>query len=277
MRPAESIQVEGLSKTFAPSDLHRRTLKERLTRSEPQAAGTTVEALEGITFTVNAGECFGVVGHNGSGKSTLLQLLAGIYPADSGHIDVRGTLAPIIDLGVGFNKDLPAVDNLVANGVLTGLNPAVARARAFRIITLAGLDDFLRLKVKNYSSGMRARLAFATMVHTDADILLLDEVLAVGDAAFRKLCALVIRELLAGGRTAVLVTHQMSALTELCERAMLLHRGEVVALGSSQMIAERYQQLVGEQAKPAKGGSIESGDGRVAGGSAAQPASVGAE
>jgi ABC-2 type transport system ATP-binding protein len=250
MEPRESIRVRNLSKTFVPSDLHRRTLKERLTRSPVQAAGTTVDALQDISFSVESGECFGVVGHNGSGKSTLLQLLAGIYPVDSGTIDIRGRLAPIIDLGVGFNKDLTAIENLVANGVLTGLSPSVARARAFRVVSLAALDDYLRLKVKNYSSGMRARLAFATMVHTDADILLLDEVLAVGDVAFRKLCSHVITELLAGGRTAVLATHSMSALTTLCDRAMLLHHGRVVALDESQVIAQRYSELVGRQATP---------------------------
>jgi ABC-2 type transport system ATP-binding protein len=247
MHPQESIRVASISKQFTPSDLHRRTLKERLTRS--QLADATVDALEDVSFSVNAGECFGVVGRNGSGKSTLLQLLAGIYPVDSGLISVRGELAPIINLGVGFINDLPAVENLVANGILTGLSSSAARARAFRIVALAGLDDFLQLKVKNYSSGMRARLAFATMVHTDADILLLDEVLAVGDEAFRKLCALVIRELLAGGRTAVLVTHQMSALRELCDRAMLLERGQVDSIGDSATIAKRYQELVGQQAR----------------------------
>lgn len=258
MKPRESIRAEGVGKTFAPSDLHRRTLKERLTRSNVQAASTTIDVLEDVSFSVEAGECFGVVGHNGSGKSTLLQLLAGIYPVDRGTIDIRGVLAPIIDLGVGFNQDLPAVENLVANGVLTGLSPSSARSRAFRIIALAGLDDHLRLKVKHYSSGMRARLAFATMVHTEADILLLDEVLAVGDVAFRKLCSMVIRELLAGGRTAVLVTHQMSALRELCDRAMLLHQGRIIALGDSPMIADRYTELVGTQAQQeqSRGGRV---------------------
>lgn len=247
MDPDETILVENVSKTFFPPDLHQRTLKERLTRSPPQVPDTGVEALEDVSFSVRAGECFGIAGHNGCGKSTMLQLLAGIYRVDSGRIRTRGTLAPIIDLGVGFHNDLPAIENLVVNGVLTGLTPEDARARAFRIITFANLDGVVRLKIKNYSSGMRARLAFATMVHTDADLLLLDEVLAVGDAAFRKQCSFVIQELLARGRTAVFVSHQMSALKQLCDRAMLLHHGRVVAIGDPSMVADRYVEFV---AKP---------------------------
>jgi ABC-type polysaccharide/polyol phosphate transport system ATPase subunit/ABC-type polysaccharide/polyol phosphate export permease len=191
---------------------------------------------------VYRGETFGIVGRNGSGKSTLLKCLAGIYRPDEGAIAVDGRLAPFIELGVGFNPELASRDNVVINAVLLGLRPAQARSRFAAIIAFAELGPFVALKLKNFSSGMIVRLAFAVTTQVDADVLLFDEVLTVGDAAFKEKCLNHFDRLKAEGRTIILVTHDMTAVMRHCDRAMLLDRGRVVAVGEPDAIAAAYAQ-----------------------------------
>ena len=202
-----------------------------------------LHALDGISFEIRQGEFFGIVGRNGSGKSTLLKLLASIYRADSGRILMAGRLAPFIELGVGFNAELTARDNVVLNGVMMGLTPQETRDRLDAVIEFAELEEFIDLKLKNYSSGMLVRLAFSLMMEVDADILLIDEVLAVGDAAFQQKCADAFREMKAAGKTIVLVTHEMGAVEEYCHRAMLISDGKIQHIGDPGEVGRRYLQL----------------------------------
>ena len=209
-----------------------------------------LRALDGISFDVRQGEFFGIVGRNGSGKSTLLKLLASIYRADAGTIRMAGRLAPFIELGVGFNPDLTARENVLLNGVMMGLTPRETRARLDAVVEFAELDEFVELKLKNYSSGMLIRLAFSVMLQADADVLLIDEVLAVGDAAFQQKCADAFHDLKAGGKTIVLVTHEMTTVEEYCDRAMLIDDGSIQHIGDPAAVGRHYLQLNFERGSP---------------------------
>ena len=193
-----------------------------------------------MSFAVERGEFFGIVGRNGSGKSTLLKCMAGIYRTDSGAIYVNGRLSTFIELGVGFNPDLAARDNVLMNGVMLGLSPNEARARYDHIIDFAELREFEELKLKNYSSGMQVRLAFSVMVQVDADILLIDEVLAVGDVSFQQKCFDVFNRLRDEGKTILFVTHDMSAVRRFCHRAALIDRGRIVMIGDPTEVSNSY-------------------------------------
>ena len=239
-----ALAVDNLYKSFRLPTRRVDTLRERLLAGL-RPATTELEVLRDVSFRVGRGEFLGIAGRNGSGKSTLLKLVAGIYRPDAGEIRAAGRLAPIIELGVGFNNELEAYDNVVMNAVMMGLEPSDARARYPEIIDFAELQDFEHLKLKNYSSGMRARLGFATMVHVDADLLLFDEVLAVGDAGFQEKCAETFSQLRESGRTGVLVTHSMDALRRHCAEALLLDGGRVVAAGSPEDVAGEYASLRG--------------------------------
>jgi len=234
------VEVRDLAKTFRIPHRQVSTLKERVLHPFARAEHEELAVLRGVSFDVGAGEFFGIVGRNGSGKSTLLKCLAGIYRADRGRIRAAGRLAPFIELGVGFNPDLTARDNVLINAVMMGLSPRQARARFDAIIAFAELEGFLDLKLKNYSSGMQVRLAFSTMVHTEADVLLIDEVLAVGDAAFQQKCFDVFDDLRARGRTLVLVTHDMAAVERFCHRAMLLADGRIELIGAPDEVSRAY-------------------------------------
>ena len=206
-------------------------------------------ALRGVSFDVKEGEFFGIVGRNGSGKSTLLKILASIYRADAGRVRTAGRVAPFIELGVGFNMDLTARENALLNGVLMGLTLREARRRLDAVLEFAELEEFVDLKLKNYSSGMLVRLAFAIMVQADADIMLIDEVLAVGDASFGQKCMDVFHERRRAGKTIVLVTHDMASVQSLCHRAMLIEDGELIYTGKPEETALRYlRQNFGGQA-----------------------------
>jgi ABC-type polysaccharide/polyol phosphate transport system ATPase subunit len=235
-----AVVVEGVSKQFEIPHEVSHTLKERALHPFRRPRKEILQALREVSFSVEKGEFFGVVGRNGSGKSTLLKLMAGIYRADAGTIGIAGRLSTFIELGVGFNPDLAAEDNIVLNGVMLGLSPREARRRADGVIDFAGLHEFTDLKLKNYSSGMLVRLAFSVMVQVDADVLLIDEVLAVGDAAFQQKCYDEFNRIREQGRTVLLVTHAMSAVERFCDRAMLLERGGVVDIGEPGRIANEY-------------------------------------
>jgi ABC-2 type transport system ATP-binding protein len=242
-REPVSVQAQGLHKTFRIPDQRVDTLKERVAHPTRRVQYRELRALRGIDFEVHKGEFFGIVGRNGSGKSTLLKVLASIYRADQGRIRIAGRLAPFIELGVGFNPELTARENVELNGVMMGLGRREARRRLDSVLDFAELRDFVDLKLKNYSSGMMVRLAFSVMVEADADVMLVDEVLAVGDAAFAQKCTDVFREKRNAGKTLVLVTHDMATVQAFCDRALLIHDGEQRYLGDPEEAALRYYRL----------------------------------
>jgi len=258
------IVVDSVTKTFDVPEERTHTLKERALHPTRRSRRHTFKALENISFNVRTGEFFGIAGRNGSGKSTLLKCVAGIYGVDSGRIWVDGRLSTFIELGVGFNQDLAARDNVVLNGIMMGLSPREARARYDAVIDFAELREFEELKLKNYSSGMHVRLAFSVAIQVDADILLVDEVLAVGDAAFAQKCFDVFNRLRDEGRTIVFVTHDMGALNRFCHRAMLLERGSMVHIGAPHEVADRYLEInFGRDPEAAGSADGRSGDGEA--------------
>jgi ABC-type polysaccharide/polyol phosphate transport system ATPase subunit len=240
---ALAIQVEDLHKSFRIPTHRVDSLKERVVRPFAAKDYRVLKALDGISFEIERGEFFGIVGRNGSGKSTLLKLLASIYRADSGRIRMAGRMAPFIELGVGFNPELTARENVVLNGVMMGLSPQESRRRLDAIVDFAELQEFVDLKLKNYSSGMMVRLAFSLMMEVDPDILLIDEVLAVGDAAFQQKCADAFREMKSQGKTIILVTHAMATVDEYCHRAMLISDGKVAHIGDPGEAGRRYLRV----------------------------------
>jgi ABC-2 type transport system ATP-binding protein len=240
---ANAIELEHVAKTYRVPVHRVETFKERVLHPFRSVEYRELGALENVSFDISAGEFFGIAGRNGSGKTTLLKLLASIYAPDSGTIRVAGRIAPFIELGVGFNPELAARDNILLNGVMMGLTPKDARKRADRVIEFAELEEFVELKLKNYSSGMRVRLGFAVLVEADADIMLIDEVLAVGDAAFQQKCTDAFYEFKRKGRTIVLVTHDMGKLEEYSDRAVLLHEGRVEEIGDVDAVGARYMEL----------------------------------
>jgi ABC-type polysaccharide/polyol phosphate transport system ATPase subunit len=237
------IEVRNLEKRFRIPNQRVDSLKERATHPLTRRTYRQLHALQGVSFEVRLGEFFGIVGRNGSGKSTLLKIMASIYRADGGKIRMAGRLAPFIELGVGFNPELTSRENVVLNGVLMGLSRQEARRRLGSVLAFAELEEFADLKLKNYSSGMMVRLAFAVMVEADADIMLIDEVLAVGDAAFAQKCMDVFRARRDSGKTVVLVTHDMATVQSFCDRAMLIHDGELRYIGDPEEAALRYYRL----------------------------------
>ena len=234
------IEVRNLCKTYRVPAQPVDTLKERMLHPVRSRRASFVEALRDVSFDVHRGEFLGIAGANGSGKSTLLKVLANVYAADSGRVRTAGRVAPFIELGVGLKPEFTAYDNVVIGGVMMGLDPDEARARYEAVMDFAGLWDFTQLKLKNYSSGMQVRLAFSVMAQVDADILLIDEVLAVGDAEFRAKCLARMKQLRAEGKTIVLVTHSMETIARECDRAILLRHGEVQAEGDPAVVARRY-------------------------------------
>jgi ABC-type polysaccharide/polyol phosphate transport system ATPase subunit len=260
-----ALVADRVSKTFRVPEQRVHTLKERALHPRRRVTYQSFSALKDVSFAIDEGEFFGIAGRNGSGKSTLLKCLAGIY-ATNGRIWRRGRMSTLIELGVGFNPDLAARDNVILNGIMMGLSPREARSRYRQVIEFAELEEFQDLKLKNYSSGMHVRLAFAVAIQVDADILLVDEILAVGDAAFQQKCFDVFNRLRDEGKTIVFVTHDMGSLKRFCHRAMLLERGKMIEMGEPDLIADRYLEINFGRDPEASGGDgahTGSGDARV--------------
>ena len=241
--PPPAVAVQGVSKRFRLPHEQYSTLKARVLHPRRSRTFSELRALEDVSFDIAPGEFFGIVGRNGSGKSTLLKCLAGIYGVDQGRVDVRGRLSPFIELGVGFHPELSARDNVTINAIMLGLTRKQALERFDEIIAFAELEEFVDLKLKNYSSGMSVRLGFAVAIQVDADVLLVDEVLAVGDISFQQKCFDEFDRLKAEGKTIVFVTHGMDAVRRFCDRAMLLERGQLVDIGDPEAIAAKYAEV----------------------------------
>jgi ABC-type polysaccharide/polyol phosphate transport system ATPase subunit len=235
------IEVERVSKTFRLPHERRTTLKEYFLHPLRRTEYEEQHALRDVSFSVRPGEFFGIVGPNGSGKSTLLKIIAGIYREDAGSVRVNGLLSPFIELGVGFQPELTARDNIRINGTLLGLDRHELKARYDSIVRFAELERFVDQKLKNFSSGMQVRLAYAIAIQVDFDILLLDEVLAVGDQSFQEKCLETFVGFIEQGKTIVLVTHSLAWIRQFADRALLLLDGDVRAVGAPAEVLSQYE------------------------------------
>jgi ABC-type polysaccharide/polyol phosphate transport system ATPase subunit len=242
-----AIDVTGVSKSFRIPHEHRTYFKEYFLHPFRRTTYERNDALRDVSFSVAQGEFFGISGPNGSGKSTLLRILAGIYVPDRGQVRVRGLLSPFIELGVGFNLELNARDNIRINGTLAGLTTRQLDQKFDDILEFSELERFVDQKLKNYSSGMLMRLAYSIAIQIPFDILLLDEVLAVGDESFQAKCFASFERFKEEGKTVVLVTHALDLIDRFCDRFLLLDHGVVRSVGVPEDVIEAYRQsaLVG--------------------------------
>lgn len=241
-----AIRVEHVSKNFVLPHERVSSMKGLFTNIFNSSALKTKEtqhALKDVSFEVKKGEFFGIVGRNGSGKSTMLKMLAGIYQPTKGKVHIDGKLVPFIELGVGFNPELTGRENVYLNGALLGFSFKEMQAMYDDIVSFAELDRFMDQKLKNYSSGMQVRLAFSLATRAKADILLVDEVLAVGDADFQRKCFDYFRTLKRNKKTVVFVTHDMSAIREYCDRAIFIEKSEMIMEGSPNKVATAYTKM----------------------------------
>ena len=239
-----AIRVSGLEKTFLLPHEQRNTIKERFLHPLRRTTYERNVALRDVSFEVEQGEFLGVIGPNGSGKSTLLKILAGIYVGDAGTVAIDGKLSPFIELGVGFNDELSGADNVRINGTMLGLTVAELNQRFDEIVGFAGLERFIDQKLKNYSSGMRVRLAYSIAIQVEFDILLLDEVLAVGDQEFQEKCFDTLTTIRDAGKTIVFVSHDLASIREYCDRVLLLQAGRMEALAPPADVIARYESIV---------------------------------
>ena len=237
------VVINNLTKSFKIPLEASSGIKQKLINTLKGRKGYRIfTPLKDIDFTINEGDFFGIVGRNGSGKSTLLKTIAGIYTPNSGSVEVGGSLVPFIELGVGFNPELTGRENVFLNGALLGFSHDEMEAMYDKIVDFAELGDFMEERLKNYSSGMQVRLAFSIAIRAHADILLLDEVLAVGDEAFQKKCYAYFDKLKREKRTVILVTHDMSAVERFCNKAVFIEDGKVKMIGKPYRIAAAYSR-----------------------------------
>ena len=237
------VEISELTKSFKIPLEASSGVKQQLINILKGRKGYRVfTPLKDISFTINEGDFFGIVGRNGSGKSTLLKTIAGIYTPNSGNVKVHGSLVPFIELGVGFNPELTGRENIFLNGALLGFSHEEMESMYSAIVEFAELEDFMEERLKNYSSGMQVRLAFSIAIRAHADILLLDEVLAVGDEAFQKKCYSYFDKLKREKRTVILVTHDMAAVERFCTKAVFIEDGHVKMIGKPYRIAAAYSR-----------------------------------
>lgn len=240
------IEVHALSKEYRLGETHRDWLADWTARLRgrpiPRTAPPILRALDAVDFAVAEGEVFGIIGANGAGKSTLLKVLAGITDPTSGQAILRGRIASLLEVGTGFHPELTGRENVFLNGTILGMLQREIRAEYDRIVEFSGLDKFMDTPVKRYSSGMQVRLAFAVAAHLRPEILLIDEVLAVGDIEFQRKCLGAMKEVASGGRTVLFVSHNMAAVSSLCNRALLLRQGRMVAIGATDEVIQTYIQ-----------------------------------
>jgi ABC-2 type transport system ATP-binding protein len=235
-----AISVKDVHKSFRLPHERNNGLKQALINFSFGKNYEMQKVLQGITFDVKHGEFFGIVGRNGSGKSTLLKLLAQIYTTDQGSVVVNGSLTPFIELGVGFNPELTGRENVYLNGALLGFDHKQVDAMYDEIVDFAELSEFMDQKLKNYSSGMQVRLAFSVAIRAESAILLIDEVLAVGDAAFQQKCYDYFEKMRRDKRTIIFVTHDMSAVNRFCTRALIIESGKIKKIGAPDEVADIY-------------------------------------
>ena len=236
-----AVQVENLTKEFESDKT--RGLLNIIRQSSSKRKNKKFVALDNVTFSVKKGEVLGIIGANGSGKSTLLRIIAGVYKPDSGNVIVNGRLSPLMQLGAGFQNELTAKDNIVMNGLLLGVSKSTIEKKVEVIIEYAELDEFRNLKIKHYSSGMRAKLAFAIAMQVNPEILLVDEILSVGDINFRKKSIETFLSFKNNGRTILLASHNLETLSTFCDRVLVLQKGRMVIIGDPEEAIAKYQTI----------------------------------
>lgn len=238
-----AVEVKNVSKEFVMLQNKNSTLKQAVVNIVRKNKKTVHQVLDDVSFKVYKGDFFGIVGRNGSGKSTLLKLIAGVYEPTAGNIYINGLLTPFIELGVGFNPELSGRDNVYLNGALLGFTHKQMEVMYDEIVAFAELEPFMDQKLKNYSSGMQVRLAFSVAIKAKGDVLILDEVLAVGDSAFQQKCFDYFAELKRQKKTVILVSHAMTQIQRFCNRAILIENGKIIRSDSVEKVASQYENL----------------------------------
>jgi ABC-type polysaccharide/polyol phosphate transport system ATPase subunit len=240
-----SIEFEDVVQRFRVIQERHDTLREAFAKiRRRRTTYHEFEAVKHVSFRISKGEVVGIIGRNGSGKSTILKLVAGVYAATSGRVEVQGSIAPLIELGAGFHHELTGRENILLNGLLLGLSKRQVQEREAKIIEFAELGEFIDSPIKQYSSGMYMRLAFSVATEVDPDILIVDEILSVGDGGFREKCLDRIRQFRDAGKTILMVSHDMGTMSTFCSRLFLVHHGELVAEGEPSRIVDRYESLL---------------------------------
>jgi ABC-type polysaccharide/polyol phosphate transport system ATPase subunit len=242
------LEAQEIRKSFRIPSVKRETVREHLLHFWRPRAYEELQVLDGVSLSVREGETLGIMGRNGSGKSTLLKILCGIYQAEGGQVLRHGGITPVLELGVGWNPELDAIDNILLVGTFMGLALAEARRSVDEILAFAGLERFANQYLKYYSSGMASRLAYAVAFKAAREIVVLDEVFAVGDAEFKARCQQRYAELRAEGRALVLVSHEPGIVSRFCNRALLLEGGKVQVAGEAKVVAAAYLDLLGPRA-----------------------------
>ena len=240
------IEVNNVSMRFNMAKEKHESLKEYLLAMvQGRLQYEEFYALRDVSLTVERGDFYGLVGLNGSGKSTLLKVISGVFKPSAGSVTVRGTIAPLIELGAGFDFDLTARENIFLNGTVLGMTPKYIREKFDEIVEFSELRDFLDIPLKNYSSGMVSRLAFAVATTTKPDVLIADEILAVGDFLFQQKCEKRMQELMGGGTTVILVSHSIEQIERMCNKVTWLEKGRVRMQGSCGAVCAAYKELNG--------------------------------
>jgi len=239
------IQFDDVVQRFRLIQERHDTLREAFAKiRQRRTTYHEFEAVKHISFQISKGEVVGLVGRNGSGKSTILKLVAGVYTPTSGRVEVHGSIAPLIELGAGFHHELTGRENIMLNGLLLGLSKRQVQEREARIIEFAELGEFIDSPIKQYSSGMYVRLAFSVATEVDPDILIVDEILSVGDGGFREKCFDRIRQFRNSGKTILMVSHDMATMSNFCSRLLLIHQGRLIEEGGPSRVVSRYQELL---------------------------------
>lgn len=244
-----ALSVQNISKSFRVPHEKISTLRSAFTNIFKKKSHDVLHALKDVSFEIKKGEFFGIIGRNGSGKSTLLKILAGVYTADSGSIEINGAISPFLELGIGFNPELSGRDNIYLNATVLGLTKKQIDEKFDSIVAFSELERFIDQKLKNYSSGMHVRLAFSVSIHANRDILLMDEVLAVGDALFQVKCMRELHRYRKENKTVILVSHDLSAIEQYCDRALLLREGSVISTGDARKVSQIYRNQTAEDSE----------------------------
>lgn len=248
---SSAISVQNVSKTFKIPHEKITSLRGAAVNVFKKNSYEEFKALDNVSFEVKKGEFFGIIGRNGSGKSTLLKIIAGIYEADKGKIHVNGMISPFLELGIGFNPELSGRDNVYLNATVLGMTKKQIDKKFDDIVAFSELERFIDQKLKNYSSGMSVRLAFSVSIHANREILLMDEVLAVGDTNFQSKCLQEFNKYKDAGKTVILVTHDIATVQKYCDRALLLRNGKIVMIGNSEEVGDKYvnQNILDEEGR----------------------------
>lgn len=260
MKDEIAISVKNVSKKFTLYHEKRQTFREHILYFWKPNRREKFDALKGINFEVKKGEFFGIIGRNGSGKSTLLKIIAKVYQPTGGSVSTNGLVSPFLELGVGFNGELTARENVYINGTILGLTKRQIEERFDKIIEFAELERFVDAKIKHFSSGMQLRLAFSVAIQVDADVLLLDEVLAVGDSSFQQKCFEMFREFKKTGKTIVFVSHDLSTMRQFCNRVMYLKDSEIEMIGDPNEVIDKYLYTDKEEPESEQVGEVKVND-----------------